>query len=78
MSDSNYIEIFTGDLLVVQKIISELEKHDIIPVIKDETDSGLSPIFGASNAPLKQVSVHKDELDKARIAIEAITSNSQN
>ena len=78
MSDSNYIKIFTGDLLVVQQIISELEKHDIIPVVKDETDTGLSPIFGASSALLQQVSVHKDELDKALKVIETITSTPQN
>jgi len=78
MPDSNYIKIFTGDLLVVQQIISELEKHDIIPVVKDETDSGLSPIFGASNALLKKVSVHKDELDRALIVIETITSEPKN
>lgn len=78
MTDSNYTKIFTGDEIVVQKIISELEKHDIIPVVKDQTDSGLLPIFGVSNTLLKQVFVHKDELDKARAVIETISPELQN
>lgn len=74
MTDSNYIKIFTGDLLEAQKIVSELEKLDIIAVVKDESDSGLAPIFGASNTLIQQVSVHKDELDKALAVIKTLTS----
>ncbi len=77
MSESNYIKIYTGDILVVQQIVSELEKHDIIPVVRDETDSGLLPIFGSSNTLLQKVSVHKDELEKALKAIESIISEPQ-
>ncbi|WNH10448.1 DUF2007 domain-containing protein [Thalassobellus suaedae] len=74
MNDSNYIKIYTGDLIIVQRIVSELEKLNIIPVLKDQTDSGLLPIFGTSNSILKQVYVHKDELDKSTPIIESITS----
>ncbi len=72
MSDSNYIKIYTGDLMVVQRIVSELEKQDINPVVRDETDSGLLPIFGTSNTLLQQISVHKDELDKAVLVVESV------
>lgn len=74
MTDSNYIKIYTGELIIVQKIVSELEKIDIIPVLKDQTDSGLIPIFGTSNSIYKQVFVHKDELEKVAPIIENITS----
>ncbi|MEP3836017.1 MAG: DUF2007 domain-containing protein [Algibacter sp.] len=78
MTDSNYIKIFTGELLEVQKIVPELEKHDIIPVVKEQTDSGLLPIFGMSNSTLKQIFVHKDEHEKALTILKTITSDSQN
>ncbi|SFZ95003.1 Putative signal transducing protein [Flaviramulus basaltis] len=78
MQDSNYIKIYTGDFLMVQRIVSELEKENIIPVLKDQTDSGLIPIFGTSNAVFQQVFVHKDELDKAVLVVENIISELQN
>lgn len=72
MTDSNYIKIYTGDIMIVQRIVSELEKLNIIPVLKDQTDSGLIPLFGTSNSIFKQVYVHKDELDKANSIIESL------
>ena len=77
MTDSNYTKIYTGDLISVQRIVSELEKINIIPVLKDQTDSGLLPIFGTSNSLFKQVYVHKDELEKATIVIDSIGSELQ-
>jgi hypothetical protein len=74
---SNYIKVFTGDIIIAQRIISDLKKENIIPVVKDQTDYGLIPIFGSSNSILKQVFVHKDELDKAVLAVENITSELQ-
>jgi len=74
---SNYIKVFTGDIIIAQRIISDLKKENIIPVVKDQTDSGLIPIFGSSNSILKQVFVHKDELDKAVLLVENITSELQ-
>jgi hypothetical protein len=63
--------------MVVQRIVSDLEKEDIIPVLKDQTDSGLLPLFGTSNSLFKQVYVHKDELDKAVLIVENITKELQ-
>lgn len=77
MTDSNYTKIYTGDLISVQRIVSELEKINIIPVLKDQTDSGLLPIFGTSNSLFKQVYVHKDELEKATIVMDSIGSELQ-
>ncbi|GAA4946474.1 hypothetical protein GCM10023314_19710 [Algibacter agarivorans] len=74
---SNYIKVFTGDIIIAQRIVADLEKEDIIPVIKDQTDSGLTPLFGSSNSILKQIFVHKDELDKAVLVVENITSELQ-
>jgi len=77
MTDSNYTKIYTGDLIVVQRIVSELEKIDIVPVLKDQTDSGLLPIFGTSNSLFKQVYVHKDEIEKATAVMNRISSELQ-
>ena len=77
MTDSNYTKIYTGDLIIVQRIVSELEKIDIIPVLKDQTDSGLLTIFGTSNSLFKQVYVHKDEIEKATAVMDRISSELQ-
>ena len=77
MHDSNYTKIYTGDILTVQRIVSELEKSDIIPVLKDQTDSGLLPIFGTSNSILKKVYVHKDEYDRAIKIVKNLNSELQ-
>ena len=74
---SNYIKVFTGDINIAQRIISDLEKENIIPVVKDQTDSGLTPLFGSSNSVLKQVFVHKDELERATPIIENLKGKLQ-
>ncbi|WOD43467.1 DUF2007 domain-containing protein [Hwangdonia lutea] len=71
MADSNYIKIFTGSVIDVQRIIADLEKIDISPVVKDENESGLDPkIYGGHL--LKEIYVHKDELEKAQDIIKNI------
>ncbi|GGZ70935.1 DUF2007 domain-containing protein [Algibacter mikhailovii] len=77
MKDSNYVKIYTGELIIVQRMVAELEKIDIIPVLKDQTDSGLLPIFGTSNSLFKQVYIHKDELEKATDVINTFKSELQ-
>ena len=74
MPDSNYIKIYTGELIVVQRMVSELEKIDVIPVLKDQTDSGLSPLFGSADSLFKQIYVHPDELEKAKTVINSIST----
>ena len=77
MSDSNYIKIFTGSFIFVQRIVSDLEKENIFPIIKDETESAritgyinvISPNFQE-----QEIYVHKDELDKAILIVENTTS----
>ena len=74
MSDSNYIKVFTGSLITVQRIISDLEKEGINAVVKEENESGLDPkIYGGHL--LKEIYVHKDELVKAVEIVESITAN---
>ena len=78
MNNSNYIKIFTGNFIIVKRIVFDLEKENIIPVIKDETESARLAGFGGGILPgFQQIYVHKDELDKAASILESITSELQ-
>ncbi|MGA1771357.1 MAG: DUF2007 domain-containing protein [Flavobacteriaceae bacterium] len=66
-----YVKIFTGSSIEVLGIKSCLEAVNIIPVIKDESESARLAGFGAPSEML-QMFVHKDELAVAQKALAAI------
>ncbi len=73
MFDSNYIKIYTGSFIMVKRLVFELEKVNIIPVVKDQTESARLAGFGGGNFPgFQEVYVNKDELDKAVLVVEEI------
>lgn len=72
MTDSNYIKVFTGNFIVVQRIFKELKSINITAVVKDESESSRLAGFGAPIHGLQEVYVHKDELDKAIPVIEEL------
>jgi len=63
--ESQYIKIFTGNFLIVQQIASLLQEIGILPITKDESESGRLAGFGSSIQGQQELYVHKDELDKA-------------
>ncbi|KJD34876.1 hypothetical protein PW52_13275 [Tamlana sedimentorum] len=71
---SNYIKVFSGNFIDVQRIFSELEKENICAVIKDESESGRLAGFGSSILGFQEIHVHKDELDRAVLTVEKIAS----
>ncbi len=78
MSDSNFTKIFTGNFIIVQRIISELEKININAIVKDQTESARLAGFGGGIIPgFQQIFVHKDELDKAIEIVESINADMQ-
>ena len=77
MLESNYIKIFTGNFIVVQRIVSALEEIDIVAVIKDESESGRLAGFGAAIQGEQEIYINKQELDKARPIVESVTSELQ-
>ncbi|TYA78752.1 putative signal transducing protein [Seonamhaeicola marinus] len=77
MTDSNYIKVFTGDFIIVKRVLNELENVNIRAVIKDETEAGRLAGFGAAVQGLQEVYVHKDELDKTLQIIESLNSELQ-
>ena len=62
---SDFIKIYTGNLVVVQKIIGMMAVQGISPVIKDEMESGRLAGFAASIPFQQEVHVRSDQLDKA-------------
>ena len=78
MQDSNYIKIYTGSFIMVHRIVSELEKINVKAIIKDESESGRLAGFGSAIQGQQEIFVNKDELDKAVLVVENITSELQN
>ncbi|WP_372756474.1 putative signal transducing protein [Mariniflexile sp.] len=77
MKDSNYIKIFTGNLINAQIITAALEKINISPVVKEQSESGLlTPVFGGSR-DYQEIFVHKDEIEKASEILEGIKKELQ-
>jgi len=79
MYKSNYIKIYSGNFIIVQRIISNMEKEGIIAVVKDQPNSARIAGFGGGTLPgLQEIFVHKDELETATLVIENITAELQN
>lgn len=74
MIESNYIKIFTGNFILVQRISEELNAVGINPVIKDETESGRLAGFGASIQGLQEIYVHEEEVSKAVEIVQSIST----
>ena len=74
---SNYIKVFTGNFIEVQRIFNELENLNICAIIKDESESGRLAGFGASIQGLQEIHAHKEELDKAVLIVEHLKSKLQ-
>ena len=77
MLGSNYIKIFTGNFIIVQRIVTALDEIGINAVIKDESESGRLAGFGAAIQGQQTISIHKDELDKAVEIVESISKEFQ-
>lgn len=74
MTNSNYIKVFTGNLIITERIIQSLKDSNINAIIKEQNESGLDPkIYGGHL--LQEIYVHKDELDKAIPIIEEINAS---
>lgn len=68
--ETHYTKIYTGNFIVVQLITHKLEAINIIPVVKDLTESGRGAIFGSSTPSEQEVYVNNDELDVAINVVE--------
>ena len=75
--ETHYTKIYTGNFIVVQLITHKLEAINIIPVVKDLTESGRGAIFGSSTPSEQEVYVNNDELDVAINIVESTLSEMQ-
>lgn len=76
MTDSDYIKIFTGNLVIAEQIKQSLESNGINAVAKENNENNLNPIFGGYL--MQEIFVHKDELERAVEIVESITSHLNN
>ena len=74
MSTSEYIRIYNGNFILVNRIKGALEDLGIIPIIKDEGESQRLAGYGSMNQGFQEVYVHNDELDKAQAIIDQVKS----
>jgi hypothetical protein len=72
MSESEYTKIYYGNFILVTRVKNELEKADIIPIIKDEGESQRLAGYASMNAGFQEVFVHNDELEKATVIVEKV------
>lgn len=73
MQNSNYIKVFTGNFIMAQRIVSNLEKENINAVVKDEEKSARLSGFGTSILGQQDLFVHKDELEKTKLVIKCLS-----
>lgn len=74
METSNYIKVFSGNFIQVQRVFSALEQENICAIIKDESESGRLAGFGASIQGFQEIHVHKDELNKVNPILDRLIS----
>ena len=74
MSDSNYKNIYTGNIFIAQRIQHSLEEIGINVVIKDDNESGRLAGFGTISPAIQEVFVHENEYEKAISVVESILS----
>ena len=65
MLSNSFIHLFTGSSIDVILIVATLEKININPVVKDESESARLAGFGIPAPLLQRVFVHSDEYKKA-------------
>ncbi|MCM4165230.1 MULTISPECIES: putative signal transducing protein [unclassified Arenibacter] len=70
--DSNYTKIFSGNFILAQGIINQLKEVGIVPIIKDESESGRLAGFGSAIQGNQEIYVHSDELEKAKPIVQEV------
>ncbi len=74
---SNYIKVFSGNFIEVQRMFQALEAENICAIIKDESESGRLAGFGSSIHGFQEIHVHKDELNRTTPIIENLSSEQE-
>ena len=64
--NSDYTKIFSGNFIVSQAIVNQLKEIGIVPVVKDESESGRLAGFGSPTQGDQEIYVNADEMVKAQ------------
>jgi hypothetical protein len=64
--NTNYTRIFSGNFILSQTLVNQLREIGIVPLIKDESESGRLAGFGSPIQGNQEVFVHADELEEAQ------------
>ena len=64
--NSDYTKIFSGNFIVSQAIVNQLKEIGIVPVVKDESESGRLAGFGSPMQGDQEIYVNADEMVKAQ------------
>lgn len=63
--ETHYIKIYTGNLILVQLISNKLKDVGIIPILKNDMQTGFTAVLATDYEGLVEVYVHEDEADTA-------------
>lgn len=72
--ESHYEKIYSGNFIVVQLLVSRLKDVGINPIIKDESQIGLSAVGVSDYQGQIDLYVHENELAKALPVVETTLS----
>lgn len=70
MTESHYQHLYTGSEVQVMRLLENLKEVNVIPVTRNESESGRLAGFAPSIFNAIQVFVHEDELDKSRAVLD--------
>ncbi len=73
---SNYTKIFSGNALLGNRIIAELQEAGIEAVVKNQGESARLAGFGNTMTGHLELEVHQDELERATAIVTACTKES--
>ena len=72
--ETNYEKIYSGNFIVVQLLVSRLEDAGINPIMKDESQIGLSAVLVSDYQGMIDLYVNQSELDEANAIVSTTLS----
>ena len=76
--DEKTTRIYTGSAIQAQPLINELKKLDIIPIIRDDHQSGILSGFAAGVPGQIRMYIRNEELEIAKSVIDTCLENLEN
>ncbi|WP_353778594.1 DUF2007 domain-containing protein [Winogradskyella sp. 3972H.M.0a.05] len=77
MSTQDFIKVYSGNFIIAQRIIIELNARGINPIVKDEDESARLAGYGMLSQGIQDVLVSQDEYDRAVEVVSSIESEMQ-